>query len=84
MPWWRAVSGRVGPIRLVMLHSETDVNLVGGFNLCNQCLDGVGGECHTPGCVLFLSVAPDIPIRDTILLGGGTVQPWNGYVEAGD
>jgi len=33
-------------------------------NLCGACLDGIGGECHTPGCALFLSVAPDIPIMD--------------------
>lgn len=37
--------------------------------LCEQCIDGVGGECHSPGCSLFLNRAPDIPIlaaRDQI------------------
>lgn len=32
--------------------------------LCDACLDGVGGECHVPGCALWMSTAPDVPIRD--------------------
>lgn len=32
-------------------------------SLCDDCLCGVGGECHTPGCALWMSVAPDIAIR---------------------
>ena len=28
---------------------------------CEACYRGKGGECHTPGCVLYLSRAPDIP-----------------------
>lgn len=32
--------------------------------LCDLCLDGAGGECHVPGCALWMSRAPDIPIRD--------------------
>lgn len=32
--------------------------------VCDGCLDGVGGECHVPGCALWMSVAPDVPIRD--------------------
>lgn len=32
--------------------------------LCDQCLDGAGGECHTPGCALWLNRAPDLPFRD--------------------
>jgi len=34
-------------------------------NLCDQCLDGVGGYCNNPECALCRSVAPDAgPIRD--------------------
>jgi hypothetical protein len=42
---------------------EPGLNLV-VLTLCDACLDGVGGECHTPGCVLWLSCAPDLAIRD--------------------
>ena len=31
--------------------------------LCAPCLDGAGGECHTPGCVMWLNRAPDLPLR---------------------
>lgn len=34
------------------------------LTLCNLCLDGKGGECHVPGCALWMSTAPDLPIRD--------------------
>ena len=29
------------------------------FLLCRQCFDGVGGECHTPGCAFWCHPAPD-------------------------
>jgi len=34
--------------------------------LCSRCLDGEGGECHTPGCALWMNRAPDVPIRSRI------------------
>ncbi|MCU1500567.1 MAG: hypothetical protein JWM47_4520 [Acidimicrobiales bacterium] len=37
----------------------TSVNLT----LCSRCLDGAGGECHTPGCALWMTTAPDVPLR---------------------
>lgn len=24
------------------------------ITICSACLDGIGKECHTPGCALFL------------------------------
>jgi len=37
-------------------------------DLCDLCLSGVGGECHVPGCALWLSAGPDIgPIRAEIV-----------------
>lgn len=36
------------------------------LTICSACLDGVGGECHVPGCALWMSTAPDIPIRDKV------------------
>lgn len=30
--------------------------------LCDSCLLGRGGECHTPGCALWMNRAPDVPI----------------------
>ena len=31
--------------------------------ICEACLDGVGEECHTPGCALYLH-SVDLPIYD--------------------
>ncbi len=31
------------------------------ISICEACLDGVGEECHTPGCALFIH-AVDLPI----------------------
>lgn len=30
--------------------------------LCRRCMAGEGGECHTPGCSLWMNRAPDIPV----------------------
>jgi hypothetical protein len=32
--------------------------------ICTPCLDGAGGECHTPGCLFWMVSAPDVPIRE--------------------
>lgn len=32
--------------------------------LCADCLAGVGGECHTPGCALWMKRAPNISFVD--------------------
>jgi hypothetical protein len=36
------------------------------LNLCEPCINGEGGECHTPGCALWMHSAPDIPILDAM------------------
>lgn len=33
---------------------------------CNLCLDGVGGECHTPGCIFWMSHGPVASIREVV------------------
>lgn len=43
--------------------SGTALNIVTA-TICDACLDGAGGECHVPGCLLWMSQAPDVPIRD--------------------
>ena len=30
--------------------------------LCDQCRQGAGGECHTPGCALWMNDAPCFPV----------------------
>ncbi len=30
--------------------------------LCDLCVAGAGGECHSPGCSLWLRRAPDLPL----------------------
>lgn len=32
--------------------------------LCDLCLDGAGGECHSPGCAMWINRAPDLPLRN--------------------
>lgn len=32
------------------------------LTLCSLCLLGEGGQCHTPGCSLWINRAPDIPV----------------------
>lgn len=34
------------------------------MTICDLCLDGAGGECHTPGCALWINRAPDLPLRN--------------------
>lgn len=38
--------------------------------LCARCRSGAGGECHTPGCALWMNRAPDIPIQRAWACGG--------------
>jgi len=33
------------------------------LRLCELCLNGAGGECHVPGCALWLNRAPDMAIH---------------------
>jgi hypothetical protein len=41
------------------------------LTLCQQCLTGAGGECHTPGCALWMNRAPDVPLTITDDQRGG-------------
>lgn len=36
-------------------------------SICELCLAGVGGECHVPGCAMFLQDAPDSPLAHEVL-----------------
>ena len=44
------------------------VHVRGEFTICSACLDGEGGECHTPVCVLWLMRAPDLSLRANLLM----------------
>ena len=33
------------------------------LTLCHLCESGRGGECHTPGCALWMNRAPDVPLE---------------------
>ena len=35
------------------------------ITICQDCLDGKGEECHSPGCALFLH-AVDLPIDERL------------------
>jgi hypothetical protein len=36
--------------------------------LCGRCMAGEGGECHTPGCALWLNRAPDVPMWGNVTI----------------
>lgn len=40
-------------------------------NLCELCLGGAGGECHTPGCVLWLNRGPDLALHPELIEDAG-------------
>jgi hypothetical protein len=42
--------------------AEPELRLVALW-LCVRCLTGAGGECHVPGCALWMNRAPDLPVR---------------------
>jgi hypothetical protein len=47
------------------------------IQLCELCLEGKPGECHTPGCALFLHDSPGHPILPElyeILVPSGIVE----------
>lgn len=33
------------------------------ITVCEACLEGKGGECHTPGCAYFLHAMDILPIH---------------------
>jgi hypothetical protein len=37
------------------------------IKICEACLDGVGDECHTPGCALWLH-SVDLPIDENLYI----------------
>lgn len=51
------------------------LNTVDGIRLCDACLDGEGDMCDTPGCVMIRRRCPDLPLREDIILGEGTIAP---------
>jgi hypothetical protein len=44
--------------------------------LCDLCVQGKGGECHSPGCALWISRAPDLS-----LVGHPMCQPIDEYLD---
>lgn len=51
------------------------------IRLCSLCLEGAGGECHTPGCAMWLNRAPDLPLREHVMVNvflnpGGAPVEW--------
>jgi hypothetical protein len=47
-------AARLGP--------QEDVLVQVTLTLCEQCLNGDSGQCHTAGCALWLNRAPDLPL----------------------
>lgn len=55
--------------------SEPVLSMVSGsFTACSACLDGEGGECHTPGCVFWLMRAPDLNLRANLEMHGCAIE----------
>lgn len=45
------------------------------LTLCTLCLAGAGGQCHTPGCALWINRAPDLSLLDRVLMEAGVDKP---------
>lgn len=54
--------------------NEPKLAVVSNVWICDSCLDGKGGECHTPGCIFWFNRAPDLAIRHHILARGGIIE----------
>jgi len=54
------------------------------MQLCSLCLDGAGGECHTPGCILWINRAHDLSLRDHPMLLSVDGVPVGLHAEADD
>lgn len=39
--------------------------------ICELCIAGAGGECHTPGCVLWLNRGPDLALHPELVEDAG-------------
>jgi hypothetical protein len=52
------------------------------IRICELCLTGKGGECHVPGCALWLNRAPDLAIHPELydLLDGVTSAGQHRYL----
>lgn len=48
---------------------ETDVKMFKvELALCGLCMNGDGGECHSPGCALWINRGPDVPLHGNPLV----------------
>jgi hypothetical protein len=36
-------------------------------SMCEDCLDGKGGECHTPGCIFWLHRMDVLPLHRDLM-----------------
>lgn len=92
-PWAGPWDSRTGePVKPLMVTTpaapapeEVPVRLVRLW-LCDPCLDGAGGECHTPGCAMWINRAPDIPLRDSpmvTILADPAPEAWDASVPPG-
>lgn len=52
---------------------ETTASLYAIY-LCDLCVHGKGGECHSPGCALWINRAPDLALTTPLL------QPMEEYL----
>jgi NTP pyrophosphatase (non-canonical NTP hydrolase) len=64
----RRVAAGASAARPVREETGGDVLVPVVVSLCDRCLDGEGGECHTPGCALWMNRAPDVAIRSKVEL----------------
>jgi hypothetical protein len=45
------------------MHDHGDELRTVTVTICERCIAGEGGECHTPGCLLYMNRAPDVPLQ---------------------
>lgn len=60
---------------------DPKIYLCDGVRICELCMAGKGGECHSPGCVLWLRRAPDLEMFGIIKAMGGEIYDERAYAE---
>lgn len=57
------------------MNNVCGLNILDNVPICDGCMNGVGEECHSPGCMLWLRRCPDIEIRTALkMLGAKRVR----------
>ncbi len=67
----------------MMGHEVCRLNILDNVPICDGCMNGMGEECHSPGCMLWQRRCPDIEIRSTLKMLGAKRVRYNANTPPG-